>query len=1030
MERPPPLLLSLTASLLLALLILLHTSIAIGTDSSSSTIEITSSGETLTSTYNVAYSKNNSTTCEPTPLLQNKLSTCKTYQIATLNSSPRRCLHIEFSQSSSNKDENTGKEDDNDDKSSPTFCQNFPNWFDGTNGCSAYEHPSHRDWCQKYGDFDFSHHTPYKAKEACCICGGGTTVKARLNVGDIVKIKSRQDIGASTNDRNERNNNVLYRNMENCKSLQINEIQTKPSFAYKVQVLKACGRNVVQKMGDGRIHYAPQYQPGMIFTIDTDNPDVIDRHDRVELRKCREGKPQQEFVLEAVPVGKYEQMGEKQFWIRHLPTDKNLADVMGLPFSELELRQVFEEGSFDGSGDFVFIESREGTESNIKNGMPKSGDVDDSALLISGSFGEMEYSEAEWKSRKNRRDLDESPFSMWTFLPVESWNDNDDIIAPENTAPEGTKESHDNIKQHRDEHAQWLERMTHLIGIDYLQEMAPWHLLDVERESSKSEVKSRFRDLSRSFHPDKVRPEKRDLFEKIFVLLQDAYGGLKSANEADKEMFRSKADYDSQLFTHSKYVVELLPFHWTNATEMIGEEMKSSWEVDRFVLNAASHLNMTLFDNAHSDEEDVEPSFQLWVVFLYSSRCSMSRTVEGFVDIAARNLEERENIKVGAYGCGLYKEFKATDKDVLGISTDPICKQFRRQETPNVHVIVETIPGRKRNEYGEFVEVPPDPQLMMEAAKYNYFYSAVPDGNTTEFYPHRFIRFAKTGKRIWNDLHLVKKMTTDDFRNSSFASTSNATIVAFLDGTGVGDTNQEVADAISATLPGVARRFAQDGVQVGIANCGYGDEYEEEDGGNAYNVDCSKLDVSWLPDIKIYGKDDKRGTSLLRGQFGDRRDVQIALEGMGNVLRMMLGGQDGNEDDDIDEIKKDNDDVGGDCSQNDRQQPPPPQYDYNMEDLEQIDGRMEETPLLAETEKQPEQESHEKEKLIPNLEDKKEKPKKPKLSSGEGKPQLDGARETLSKDRISGFSQRSQKRRGGGKVLGGTGGGSAGAIGS
>ncbi len=700
-------------------------------------------------------------------------------------------------------------------------------------------------------------------------------VKARLNVGDIVKIKSRQDV--ATGDGNERNNHGLYRNVENCNALRIDDIQTEPSFAYKVQVLKACGRNVVQRMGDGRIQYAPQYQPGTIFTIDSDHPDVIDRHDRVELRKCRKGKPQQEFVLEAAPVGKYEQMGERLFWIRHLPTGKNLADVMGLTLSELELKRVFEEGLFDGSGDFFFIESRVGTGNNINNGMTNSDVVDNSALLVSGSFGEKEYSEAEWKPRKNRRDMHETPFSMWTFLPMESGNDGDDDVAPGDFARESTKASNDNdnVKQPKDEHAQWLERMTHLIGIDYLQEMAPWHLLDVERESSKSEVKSRFRELSRSFHPDKVRPEKRDLFEKIFVLLQDAYGGLKSADEADKEIFRSKADYDSQLFTYSKYVVELLPFHWTNATEMIGEEMKMSGGVDRFVLNAASHLNRTLFNNTYSDEVDVEPSVQLWVVFLYSSRCSMSRTIEGFIDIAAKNLEERENIKVGAYGCGLYKEYKATDKDVLGISTDPICKQFRRQETPNVHVIVETIPGRKRNEYGEFVEVPPDPQLMVEAAKFKYFYSSVPDGNSTEFYPHRFIRFAKTGKRIWNDLHLVKKMTADDFRNASFASTSNATIVAFLDGTGEGDMNQEVADAISTTLPGVARRFEQDGVQFGIANCGYGDEYEEENGDSKYNVDCSKLDVPWLPAVKIYGKNDTRGTSLLRGQFGDRRDVQI-----------------------------------------------------------------------------------------------------------------------------------------------------------
>ena len=62
--------------------------------------------------------------CIPKFMLNGKLSTCKTYQIATMNASPQRCLHIEMPEKKS--------------ENAPMICADIPGWFDGTNGCDAY----------------------------------------------------------------------------------------------------------------------------------------------------------------------------------------------------------------------------------------------------------------------------------------------------------------------------------------------------------------------------------------------------------------------------------------------------------------------------------------------------------------------------------------------------------------------------------------------------------------------------------------------------------------------------------------------------------------------------------------------------------------------------------------------------------------------------------------------------------------------------------------------------------------------------
>ncbi len=85
---------------------------------------------------------------------------------------------------------------------------------------------------------------------------------------------------------------------------------------------------------------------------------------------------------------------------------------------------------------------------------------------------------------------------------------------------------------------------------------------------------------------------------------------------------------------------------------------------------------------------------QVWLLFLYSPRCSMSRAVVSFLELAAEHLQG-ENIRTGAYGCGIYGHSlqESKQKGFEGWLSDPICKQFGRRETPNTHVVVESVNG-------------------------------------------------------------------------------------------------------------------------------------------------------------------------------------------------------------------------------------------------------------------------------------------------------------------------------------------------
>lgn len=126
---------------------------------------IDTSGDT---TLNV---EDETTSCQPNDLLNSKLSSCDTFNIATLNSSPRRCLHIEAPPPQP-------------DEPPMVVCKDHPSdWFDGTNGCKAYA--INEGWCDTFGHINYKH-SP--ATQACCACGGGKMSSPRLRVGDFVKL--------------------------------------------------------------------------------------------------------------------------------------------------------------------------------------------------------------------------------------------------------------------------------------------------------------------------------------------------------------------------------------------------------------------------------------------------------------------------------------------------------------------------------------------------------------------------------------------------------------------------------------------------------------------------------------------------------------------------------------------------------------------------------------------------------------------------------------------------------------------------
>ena len=709
---------------------------------------------------------------------------CQKYQIVTMNSNPHRCLHLKEVQQAERLQN----------------CKDYPNWTDGTNGCSAYKREERKGngWCERFGHILKDE---LSAKDACCVCSGGIKdAKLRFGVGDVVSVM---------------NNRI-------DSSCFLKVVKVLDRFLYTLEVIEDCGRHGWMNGRKFR-----EFESGHQIRIDSDDRRIIKpaNYLQFELRRCRQGMKEQEFWITPEIDNEVITTNHK-FTITHVLTNATLS-LSTAADEAVTFERVFNEerDKFFESDRFIHI---------IKN----------SDILSYGTFGKTEFSSPKWMSKEKDTNLKIQPYTMWSLNRVEA----NDLV--------DSNEGND--------HGTWIQEKVKDGGLDYLKQLPPWLLLDVDRDAPKVEVKARFRELSKLFHPDK---NGGPLFDEVFLLLQAAYDGLKNSNIAEKEEFRVNAEVQAQLFAHSNHVLELLPSHWTQLGQ--GADSKYVLNVGGNGTRSCSSVedgnicdgNNSAMKQENSTISSDSNTVQAWLIFMYSPRCGMSRMVPTLVELASKHLE-KENIRVGAYGCGIYGDSleSSKEKGFAAWVTDPICKQFGRKETPNTHLILEFISG--------------DSDFMQRAQDFRFFYTAAAHGTSVELLPRELINFADTAYRAWEDSMFIKSMEREDFDHPSFSSSPH--IVAFFDNsTSTSSDVNDIQDAINAALPSIARRSADANITVGMVHCGSKSDMGAIEEQNDRLVDCSKLDVSWLPDIKVYGETDTTGLSLLSDDFGDRRDVQI-----------------------------------------------------------------------------------------------------------------------------------------------------------
>ncbi len=285
---------------------------------------------------------------------------------------------------------------------------------------------------------------------------------------------------------------------------------------YTMQAFEDCGPSIMQTVVSGR------HVMNIMTTLFLRGKDVYVHDDDdlepsiwLEMKKCRTGVPEQEFWAipfeekEEGPDSKAREDDQHLFILQHVLTNVTLGPQMDITEESpnvLELRRVFldEEKQFYESDKYFYIETTHRSKSSSKEKYSYL------QTMVSGQFAKTDFSKPEWPlSSDNHYQL---PFSMWSLEKVDSTLMNDDEY---------------------DAHAKWLENkiMTSTCSgdnggscdeLEYLTQLPPWTLLDVERDASKTDVKARFRQLSKYFHPDK---KKGPLFEEVFVLLQASYEG-------------------------------------------------------------------------------------------------------------------------------------------------------------------------------------------------------------------------------------------------------------------------------------------------------------------------------------------------------------------------------------------------------------------------------------------------------------------------------------------------------------------------
>ncbi|KAJ1449148.1 hypothetical protein M885DRAFT_114045 [Pelagophyceae sp. CCMP2097] len=283
-------------------------------------------------------------------------------------------------------------------------------------------------------------------------------------------------------------------------------------------------------------------------------------------------------------------------------------------------------------------------------------------VLVGGRFSKPFFAKAEW-AQADDPDVANMPVQMWELSCAPS--------APRDAA-ESTRSGA-------------LSRIRAILGLarggGAVSTIAAWDVLGVDRSAGQKDVKAAFRELSRLLHPDKraalLKETSSDatfdtdtvLLDAVFNAAQTAYDGLKASNERDREIFRVQSETDERLFGHLSSagdVFELEPKYFVNGS-------------------GAFALNVTGSNDT------------IWIVMLYSTRCSMSRAVSPLFELASSIFKgERDGrIHFGAFSCGGYGAAKV-EVERVGFSAsfgDAVCRALEADlhEMPRFVAVVENI---------------------------------------------------------------------------------------------------------------------------------------------------------------------------------------------------------------------------------------------------------------------------------------------------------------------------------------------------
>lgn len=351
-----------------------------------------------------------------------------------------------------------------------------------------------------------------------------------------------------------------------------------------------------------------------------------------------------------------------------------------------------------------------------------------------------------------------------------------------------------------------VQRLKRLVSDGLAHAVAPWDILGVERGASAKQVKAAFRSLSLLLHPDK-----RDLYfgdedaadiDTLFEIARSAYEALKSDNEAAREAFRVKHESLYQRF---------------------------------FVGSPVRELNRSHFDlNGNLLRLSTGGPGGVWVIFMYSPSCSMSRAVAPLLKLAARAAPEQS---FGAVACGFHERQRAGFGSTF---SDPVCRAIEPNfaETPRIVAIVE------------------DPEGSTKAAQWRLSYESV----RAESLPRRLVDFGRRAHSLWVASSLVRDLVSFDEIPTSATSTR---LVLLLD-------NSTLGSSIRAHAPIIAPGLKQAKAEL-------------------FAADCSALDCPHIaPNLLLYAPNSTIPRRLLPEPFGDLRDAQIALTALVAALSALV----------------------------------------------------------------------------------------------------------------------------------------------